>query len=71
MKEIMVDAHFLGGIPVFNGTRVPIQNLFDYLEGGDALDDFLESFPDVSRDQAIRVLEASKVSILRDTECVS
>ena len=71
MKEIMIDAHFLGGIPVFYGTRVPIQNLFDYLEGGDPLDDFLESFPDVSRDQAIRVLEASKASILRDSECVS
>ena len=71
MKEITIAAEVLGGMPVFYGTRVPIQNLFDYLEGGDALDDFLESFPDVSRDQAIRVLEAAKACILRDTECVS
>jgi uncharacterized protein (DUF433 family) len=45
------DAEILGGVPVFVGTRVPVQNLFDYLSGGDSLDDFLRSFPTVSREQ--------------------
>lgn len=48
------------GVPVFRGTRVPVQTLFDYLEGGDSLDDFLEGFPTVSRELAIQVLEESK-----------
>jgi uncharacterized protein (DUF433 family) len=71
MKDITVDAEILGGIPVFTGTRVPVQGLFDHLEAGDSLDDFLESFPDVGREQAIRVLEASRVRLLREAECVS
>ena len=71
MKDITIDSEILGGIPVFTETRVPVQTLFDYLEGGDSLDEFLESFPDVSRVQAIRVLEASKASVIRETECVS
>jgi len=71
MKEITIDPEILGGIPVFTGTRVPVQGLFDCLEAGDPLEDFLHSFPDVSRDQAIRVLEASKASVLREVECVS
>lgn len=49
----------LGGIPVFYGTRVPVQNLIDYLAGGDSLDDFLDDFPTVSREQAVRFLEAA------------
>jgi uncharacterized protein (DUF433 family) len=51
------DPEILGGVPVFIGTRVPAQNLFDYLAAGDSLDDFLRSFPAVSRDQAIAALE--------------
>lgn len=51
------DPEILGGVPVFIGTRVPVQNLFDYLSGGDSLDDFLRSFPTVSREQAIAALE--------------
>ncbi|GIK67633.1 MAG: hypothetical protein BroJett018_54270 [Chloroflexota bacterium] len=47
----------LGGIPVFYGTRVPVQNLIDYLAGGDSLDEFLDDFPTVSREQAVRFLE--------------
>ena len=50
----------LGGIPVFAGTRTPVQSLIDYLEGGDSLDDFLEQFPAVSREHAIAVLEVAK-----------
>ncbi len=47
----------LGGTPVFAGTRVPVQTLFDYLEEGDSLDEFLDDFPAVSREHAIKVLE--------------
>lgn len=47
----------LSGAPVFVGTRVPVRTLLDYLEGGDRLDDFLEDFPGVTRDQAIQFLE--------------
>jgi uncharacterized protein (DUF433 family) len=71
MNDITITPHILGGIPVFRGTRVPVQGLFDFLEAGDSLDDFLQSFPDVSRAQAIRVLEASRASIVREVECVS
>lgn len=47
----------LGGAPVFRGTRVPIKTLFDYLEGGETLEDFLEGFPTVARESAIAALE--------------
>jgi uncharacterized protein (DUF433 family) len=53
------DPEILGGTPVFIGTRVPLRNLIDYLEGGNCLDEFLDDFPSVSRDQAIAVLEAA------------
>ena len=71
MNDITISAEILGGIPVFRGTRVPVRGLFEYLEAGDSLDDFLRSFPDVSREQAIRVLEASRASVVREVECVS
>ena len=51
------DPEILGGVPVFVGTRVPVENLFDYLSAGDSLDDFLHSFPTVSRAQAVAALE--------------
>ena len=54
----------LGGVPVFTGTRVPIQNMIDYLEAGDSIDAFLEDFPTVKREQAIRALEFAKIKIL-------
>lgn len=56
----------LSGIPVFAGTRVPIRNLFDYLEAGDCLDDFLDDFPSVTREQATAVLELAKSAILAE-----
>ena len=62
------DPEKLGGTPVFRGTRVPIKNLFDYLEGGDDLEIFLDDFPSVTRDQAIGVLELFKVELLREYE---
>ena len=50
----------MGGTPVFAGTRVPVQTLLDYLEHGESIDDFLEGFPTVSRDQVIAFLEEAK-----------
>ena len=50
----------MGGTPVFAGTRVPIQTLLDYLEAGDRLDDFLDEFPTVTREQAVAFLELAK-----------
>jgi uncharacterized protein (DUF433 family) len=49
----------LGGTPVFVGTRVPLRNLIDYLEGGHSLDEFLDDFPSVSRDQVVAALESA------------
>jgi uncharacterized protein (DUF433 family) len=54
---IEINPDKLGGTPVFAGTRVPIKNLFDYLEGGDTLEDFLEGFPPITREQAVAVLD--------------
>jgi uncharacterized protein (DUF433 family) len=53
------DKEILGGTPVFVGTRVPLRNLIDYLEKGYSLDEFLDDFPSVSREQAVAVLEAA------------
>src|SRR4249920_2080759 len=53
------DPEILGGTPVFRGTRVPLRNLIDYLERGHSLDEFLDAFPSVSREQAIAALEAA------------
>jgi uncharacterized protein (DUF433 family) len=59
---IHIDSEILGGTPVFRGTRVPIETLFDHLEDGISMDDFLNDFPTVTRKQAIEVLElAGKV----------
>jgi uncharacterized protein (DUF433 family) len=54
----------MSGTPVFSGTRVPIKHLFDYLEGGESLEEFLDQFPTVSREQAVAVLSASRESLL-------
>ena len=54
----------LGGTPVFAGTRVPVQTLLDYLEGGHTLDEFLDGFPGVTREQAVAFLEMAKDALL-------
>ena len=54
----------MGGTPVFVGTRVPLQNLIDALEGGESVDDFLVAFPTVKRGQVIAVIEAGKLKML-------
>lgn len=56
-KAINIDPDILGGTPVFFGTRVPVESLFDHLEAGDSLDEFLDDFPTVARAQAVEVLE--------------
>lgn len=58
------DPEILGGTPVFVGTRVPLQNLVDSLEGGESVDEFLEGFPTVKREQAIAVIEAGRLQLL-------
>lgn len=63
---ILVDLDVQSGSPVFAGTRVPIQNLFDYLEEGDSLDVFLRQFPSVSRDHAVAVLEQARARLVPD-----
>ncbi len=64
MEVIIKDREILGGTPVFRGTRVPVQLLFDYLEGGETLEDFLEGFPTVSRESAVAALEEAKHLLL-------
>ena len=59
-KVIHIDAEILGGTPVFYGTRVPIKNLFDYLETGETIETFLQDFDSVSREQVLKVLELSE-----------
>ncbi len=59
-KVINIDPEILGGTPVFYGTRVPIKNLFDYLETGDSIETFLDDFDGVKKEQVIKVLEMSQ-----------
>lgn len=58
------DPEIMGGTPVFVGTRVPLQNLIDALQGGESIDDFLEGFPSVKRSQVITVIEAGPLKML-------
>ena len=59
------DPEIMGGTPVFVGTRVPLQNLVDSLEGGESIEDFLDAFPTVKREQVIAVIEAGKLTLLQ------
>lgn len=63
---IHADPNILGGTPVFVGTRVPVKNLFDYLEGGYTIEQFLEQFPTVSRSQAVAALELAREALAAD-----
>ena len=58
------DPEVMSGTPVFSATRVPVQNLIDYLEGGESIDEFLVAFPTVRRDQVIAFIEAAKEKLL-------
>ena len=63
---IEINPEKVSGAPVFAGTRVPIKNLFDYLEGGQSIEDFVEGFPPVTREQAVAVLELAEESLVRE-----
>ncbi len=63
---IHCDPEIQGGVPVFYGTRVPAKNLFDYLEAGDSLEQFLRSFPSVTREQAVAALELAREALVPD-----
>jgi uncharacterized protein (DUF433 family) len=62
---ITVDPEIVSGAPVFRGTRVPVESLINNLEQGLTLDEFLENFPTVTREQAVQVLEFSKATLLK------
>ena len=67
LKRIVTrDPQILGGTPVFAGTRVPVKNLFDYLEAGDSLEVFLDAFPSVTRQQAVAALEMARDALVAD-----
>lgn len=61
----------MSGLPVFRGTRVPITHLFEYLEGGETLNEFLDQFPTVTREQALGVLELSRETLLSKHEAAA
>lgn len=71
MKFIESSPDILGGTPVFKGTRVSVQTLFDYLEGGNTIEDFLEDFPSVSRENVLAFLELAKNAVLEEFEAAS
>jgi uncharacterized protein (DUF433 family) len=64
LEVVHSDPGILGGTPVFVGTRVPVRSLFDYLEAGETLDEFLHQFPSVNRDQAIAALDLARETVL-------
>jgi uncharacterized protein (DUF433 family) len=61
--QINIDPEIMSGTPVFAGTRVPIQNMFDYIEGGEDLSEFLDDFPSVTKEAALSVLEMAKKTL--------
>ena len=61
---IVRDTNILGGEPVFRGTRVPFKILFEYLEGGDTLDQFVDQYPSVSRELAVEAIEEARSSLV-------
>ena len=68
MKSSVVTSspNVMGGTPVFAGTRVPVETFLEYIEGGESIDDFLEGFPSVTRDQVIAFLEETKARVLAE-----
>ncbi len=65
---IKVDPQILGGTPIFAGTRVPLSSLFDYLEEGETMEEFLEDFPSVKKEQVVKLLEISKGLLLKSSQ---
>ncbi len=67
-KVINIDSEIMGGTPVFNGTRVPVKNLFDYLETGETIETFIKDFDTVTREQVLKVLKLSEKLIQSSSE---
>ena len=67
-RVINIDSEILGGTPVFSGTRVPVKNLFDYLEEGETMEEFLKDFPSVKKVQVIKLLEISRGLVERSSQ---
>jgi uncharacterized protein (DUF433 family) len=65
-RQICIDREIMSGTPVFVGTRVPIQTLFDYIEGSDALEDFLNDYLSVTKEAAIEVLKMAKPTLINE-----
>ena len=63
-STISTSSEIMGGTPVFVGTRVPVETLFDYVEAGESIDDFLEGFPTVTREQVIALLEEARKQLI-------
>ncbi|BAZ12642.1 hypothetical protein NIES4071_44740 [Calothrix sp. NIES-4071] len=63
-QVISISPEVMGGTPVFTGTRVPVQTLLDYLKAGESIDDFLDGFPTVSREQVIALLEEAEKRLI-------
>ena len=70
-KIINIDPEILGGTPVFSGTRVPIKNLFDYLEAGKSIDEFVEDFDTIKKKQIIELLEISNKLLINSTKIMN
>lgn len=69
MSDIInIDPEIMGGTPVFKGTRVPVQTLFDYIEGEETIEEFLDDFPTVTKEQVIQLLEQLKNQALKNTK---
>jgi uncharacterized protein (DUF433 family) len=70
LKVVHINSEILGGTPVFRGTRVPVETLFDYIQGGEPLSEFLEDFPTVTQEQVLELLEEVKSEILPSVRAV-
>jgi uncharacterized protein (DUF433 family) len=68
---ITISPEYLSGAPIFTGTRVPVQALFDYIEAGDPLDEFLQDFPNVSQEHAVAVLEMARRAAIAEASKVA
>ena len=70
-KIINIDPEILGGTPVFSGTRVPVKNLFDYLEAGKSIDMFIEDFDTIKKEQILQLLEMTNKLLLTSTQILN
>lgn len=70
-KIINIDPEILGGTPVFSGTRVPVKNLFDYLEAGKSIDLFIEDFDTIKKEQILQLLELTNKLLLTSTQILN